>query len=168
MLTLLSFCYTVCNSICCGLSTWSNCHPLVCLSWTTIRFFQNSTCLQETITKTVYSRLWVRVWESVERMCKEKRIGRRGIMGWQKDKVENKGSLWFCWWQFTVGFFLPVHRTKDIGVWFSVMQAMVFASILTNCAIMSFSSEQMMQWLPWLFERSGEGGDQTPALGRGR
>lgn len=60
------------------------------------------------------------------------------------------------------------YRAKDIGVWFLVMQAMVFVSILTNCAIMGFSSEQMMQWLPWLFDRSKDDGDQTLALGRGR
>ena len=60
------------------------------------------------------------------------------------------------------------YRAKDIGVWFVVMQAMVFVSILTNCAIMGFSSEQMMQWLPWLFDRSKDDGDQTLALGRGR
>ena len=48
------------------------------------------------------------------------------------------------------------------------MQAMVFASILTNCVILGFSSEQLMQWLPWLFVRNKEDGDQTAALGEGR
>ena len=69
-------------------------------------------------------------------------------------------------WCFTCCLFY--YRAKDIGVWFLVMQTMVFVSILTNCAIMGFSSEQMMQWLPWLFDRSKDSGDQTLALGRGR
>lgn len=62
----------------------------------------------------------------------------------------------------------PMHRVKDIGVWLSVMKAMVFVSILTNCAILGFASEQMMQWLPSLFTRRASDGDQTMAMGSGR
>ena len=59
-------------------------------------------------------------------------------------------------------------RARDIGVWFDVMRWMVFVGILTNCAILGFSSEQMMQWLPSLFTRSISDGDQLMALGSGR
>jgi hypothetical protein len=45
---------------------------------------------------------------------------------------------------------------------------MVFVGILTNCAILGFSSEQLMQWLPSLFTRSISDGDQLMALGSGR
>lgn len=59
-------------------------------------------------------------------------------------------------------------RSRDIGVWFDVMRGMVFVGILTNCAILGFSSEQLMQWLPSLFTRSSADGDQLMALGSGR
>ena len=48
------------------------------------------------------------------------------------------------------------------------MKAMVYIGILTNCFILGFSSEQMMQWLPWLFTRDAVDGDQVMALGSGR
>ena len=63
---------------------------------------------------------------------------------------------------------LPSFRARDIGVWFDVMRGMVFVGILTNCAILGFSSEQLMQWLPSLFTRSSADGDQLMALGSGR
>ena len=47
------------------------------------------------------------------------------------------------------------------------MQVMVFIAILTNCAILGFSSEQLMQWIPSLFSRETEG-DQVMAIGSGR
>ena len=57
----------------------------------------------------------------------------------------------------------------DIGVWFYVMQGMVLIAILTNCLILGFSSEQLMQWLPWLYSRDmASGGDQVMAIGSGR
>jgi len=59
-------------------------------------------------------------------------------------------------------------REKDIGVWLTVMKAMVYIGILTNCFILGFSSEQLMQWLPWLFTRNTVDGDQVMALGSGR
>ena len=55
-----------------------------------------------------------------------------------------------------------------MGVWFDVMQALVFVAILTNCFILGFSSEQLMQWLPWLYSRDTMGGDQVMAVGSGR
>ena len=59
-------------------------------------------------------------------------------------------------------------REKDIGMWLTVMKAMVYIGILTNCFILGFSSEQLMQWLPWLFTRNTVDGDQVMALGSGR
>ena len=61
-----------------------------------------------------------------------------------------------------------LHRVRDIGVWFDVMQVMVFAAVLTNCFILGFSSEQLMQWTPWLYSREAAGGDQVMATGSGR
>ena len=66
-----------------------------------------------------------------------------------------------------IDYLLPC-RARDIGVWFDVMRGMVFVGILTNCAILGFSSEQLMQWLPSLFTRSTSDGDQLMALGSGR
>ncbi|XP_065183783.1 anoctamin-8-like [Sycon ciliatum] len=57
-------------------------------------------------------------------------------------------------------------RAGGIGVWYSVMYFMVIASILTNCFILGFSSEQLMQWMPNMFKH--EGGDQQFKLGYGR
>lgn len=57
-------------------------------------------------------------------------------------------------------------RASGIGVWYDVMRVMVFGAILTNCAILGFSSEQLLQWMPWLFIR--DEGDQAMALGSGR
>ena len=48
------------------------------------------------------------------------------------------------------------------------MKVMVFVAILTNCAILGFSSEQLMQWMPSLFTRDTLDGDQLMALGSGR
>lgn len=48
------------------------------------------------------------------------------------------------------------------------MQVMVFTAILTNCAILGFSSEQLMQWMPWLFTRDLQDGDQMLVAGSGR
>ena len=62
----------------------------------------------------------------------------------------------------------PHCRACNIGVWYDVMRAMVFVSILTNCVILGFSSEQLMQWLPSLFARDSADGDQVMALGSGR
>ena len=59
-------------------------------------------------------------------------------------------------------------RAHNIGVWYDVMVVMVFTAILTNCAILGFSSEQLMQWMPWLFTRDASDGDQMMALGSGR
>lgn len=57
-------------------------------------------------------------------------------------------------------------RAGGIGVWYSVMYVMVIVSILTNCFILGFSSEQLMQWLPGMFKY--EDGDQQFKMGYGR
>ena len=59
-------------------------------------------------------------------------------------------------------------RCKDIGVWFKVMQGMVFVGILTNCAILGFSSEQLIQWMPYLFTKEDTGDSHVMAMGSGR
>ena len=48
------------------------------------------------------------------------------------------------------------------------MKIMVFTAILTNCFILGFSSEQLMQWMPWLFTRDQVDGDQMLRVGSGR
>ena len=53
-------------------------------------------------------------------------------------------------------------------MWSQVMNVMVMLSIGTNCAILGFGSEQLMQWFPWMFSRLENDGDQTLALGSGR
>ena len=53
-------------------------------------------------------------------------------------------------------------------MWFDVIQVLAFVAILTNCIILGFSSEQLMQWLPWLYSRDTMGGDQVMAVGSGR
>ena len=42
-------------------------------------------------------------------------------------------------------------RRATIGVWYYVQLGMAWLSILTNCLIFGFSSEQMVIWFPWLF-----------------
>ena len=57
-------------------------------------------------------------------------------------------------------------RTCDIGVWYNVLWCMVAVSMLTNTVIMGFSSEQLAEWLPWMYETIE--GDQYIKLGYGR
>ncbi|XP_028413837.1 anoctamin-8-like [Dendronephthya gigantea] len=59
-----------------------------------------------------------------------------------------------------------VLRTCDIGVWYNVLWCMVAVSMLTNTVIMGFSSEQLAEWLPWMYETIE--GDQFIKLGYGR
>lgn len=61
-----------------------------------------------------------------------------------------------------------VCRSRGIGVWYGVMQSMVFLAILTNCAILGFSSEQLIQWLPYLFTKDGVEDSHVMAMGSGR
>jgi anoctamin-10 len=48
----------------------------------------------------------------------------------------------------------PCERRAHIGVWADVQVAMAWISILTNCLIFGFSSEQMVAWFPFLFEHN--------------
>ena len=57
-------------------------------------------------------------------------------------------------------------RTSNIGVWYNVLCCMVAVSMLTNTVIMGFSSEQLAEWLPWMYETID--GDQYIKLGYGR
>ena len=57
-------------------------------------------------------------------------------------------------------------RTCDIGVWYNVLWCMVAVSMLTNTVIMGFSSEQLAEWLPWMYETIE--GDQYIKQGYGR
>ncbi|KAL5463709.1 hypothetical protein EMCRGX_G032634 [Ephydatia muelleri] len=42
---------------------------------------------------------------------------------------------------------LPM-RANSIGVWYTVLQIIAFIAILTNCAIVGFSSQQLKEWMP--------------------
>ena len=44
---------------------------------------------------------------------------------------------------------------------------MIAVSMLTNTVIMGFSSEQLAEWLPWMYETADDG-DQYIKLGYGR
>ncbi|CAM9723991.1 unnamed protein product [Chrysoparadoxa australica] len=59
-------------------------------------------------------------------------------------------------------------RHISIGVWATVMDCMVYLSILTNCLLFALSSEQMLQWMPWLFGRDMRDGEQILLKGMGR
>lgn len=41
-----------------------------------------------------------------------------------------------------------LHRANSIGVWYTVLQIIAFIAILTNCAIVGFSSQQLKEWMP--------------------
>ena len=47
-------------------------------------------------------------------------------------------------------------RRATIGVWYQVQLGLAWASILTNCLIFGFSSEQMVSWFPSLFEDAAD------------
>lgn len=59
-------------------------------------------------------------------------------------------------------------RVRDIGVWFEVMKFMVVLGVLTNCFIVGFSSEQLMQFWPSFYTKDPITGDHVIALGSGR
>jgi len=45
-----------------------------------------------------------------------------------------------------------VHRVKSIGTWETVITVQTWIAVLTNVFLFGFSSEQMLQWFPWLFD----------------
>ena len=58
-------------------------------------------------------------------------------------------------------------RAKGIGVWFRVLTCMMVLSMLTNCFLFGFGSEQLAAWVPEWYE-THEDGDQWIKLGYGR
>jgi len=78
--------------------------------------------------------------------------------------VEMKSDLFKLCWVYR----RPRPRpAQDIGTWESVMWAFVGLAVLTNCMIFTFSSEQMMQWLPFMFvEDENSEQDFAPAWAR--
>lgn len=60
-----------------------------------------------------------------------------------------------------------VKRAKNIGVWFKVLTAMMILSMVTNCFLFGFASEQLASWAPVMYE-THEDGDQYIIPGYGR
>jgi len=60
-----------------------------------------------------------------------------------------------------------VGRVKDIGVWFQVLMVMMLMSMVTNCFLFGFASEQLASWVPEFYETHADG-DQFIKLGYGR
>jgi len=67
--------------------------------------------------------------------------------------IEMKSDLFKLIWVYKRP---PAHRAANIGTWQNVILCMALLSILTNCMIFAFSSEQMMQWLPFMFKPHDE------------
>ena len=42
-------------------------------------------------------------------------------------------------------------RSATIGVWEGVLRSILYLSVLTNAALVAFTSEQLASWMPWLF-----------------
>ncbi|KAG7360657.1 calcium-activated chloride channel-domain containing protein [Nitzschia inconspicua] len=58
-------------------------------------------------------------------------------------------------------------RISSIGMWKDLLKSMVWFSCLTNCLLFGFTSDQMLQYLPSLFEQT-EDGETLLAEGKGR
>jgi len=78
--------------------------------------------------------------------------------------VEMKSDLFKLVWVYQRPH---AHRASNIGTWENVMMVMSALAVLTNCMIFTFSSEQMMQWLPFMFVED-ETGEQDFAPGWAR
>eukprot|EP00941_MAST-03F_sp_MAST-3F-sp1_P002252 g2252.t1 len=61
----------------------------------------------------------------------------------------------------------PAKRVASIGMWKNIMKAIVILSACTNVYIFSFTSQQMMQWMPQFFFIAADG-DQEIVEGSGR
>mmetsp|Transcript_69809 Transcript_69809/g.221123 ORF Transcript_69809/g.221123 Transcript_69809/m.221123 type:complete len:170 (+) Transcript_69809:404-913(+) len=60
-------------------------------------------------------------------------------------------------------------RASGLGAWRLVLSSLTYCAVATNCFIIGLTSEQLMQWLPWLYHRDATvAGAGTPALGMGR
>lgn len=60
-----------------------------------------------------------------------------------------------------------VKRAKSIGVWSKVLTAMTILSMVTNCFLFGFASEQLASWAPEMYETHSDG-DQWIKPGFGR
>ncbi|KAL3923734.1 MAG: hypothetical protein SGILL_001484 [Bacillariaceae sp.] len=58
-------------------------------------------------------------------------------------------------------------RTSSIGMWKDLLRGMVWSSCLTNCLLFGFTSDQMLQYIPDLYEHT-EDGETRLAEGKGR
>jgi anoctamin-10 len=58
-------------------------------------------------------------------------------------------------------------RVSSIGMWKELLKGMVWFSCLTNCLIFGFTSDQMLHYLPHLFEQTPDG-ETHLADGKGR
>mmetsp|Transcript_22339 Transcript_22339/g.72018 ORF Transcript_22339/g.72018 Transcript_22339/m.72018 type:complete len:686 (-) Transcript_22339:343-2400(-) len=69
------------------------------------------------------------------------------------------------------GLSITASTTADvgasIGVWHSVLRALVWLGVLTNTALFAFTSEQMAAWLPSLFVRQHTRADAVAKQGKG-
>ena len=45
----------------------------------------------------------------------------------------------------------PISKASDIGIWQSILIAMSWLCLLTNCLLFSYSSDQIVAWFPGLF-----------------
>lgn len=52
---------------------------------------------------------------------------------------------------------MRVVRTNSIGTWNFVMSCIVWMSALTNCVIFAYTSHEMVQYVPGLFDNSSNG-----------
>jgi hypothetical protein len=62
----------------------------------------------------------------------------------------------------------PSVRRSTIGVWFFVQIALAWVSILTNCLIFGFSSNQLARWVPDLYNPIAPNSDAEFKSGYGR
>jgi hypothetical protein len=70
--------------------------------------------------------------------------------------------------RFTRLYQKPVdERTSSIGMWKDLLRGMVWSSCLTNCLLFGFTSDQMLQYVPDLYEQT-EDGETRLAEGKGR
>jgi len=60
-----------------------------------------------------------------------------------------------------------VRRAKNIGVWSKVLTTMTILSMITNCFLFGFASEQLASWAPEMYETHADG-DQYIVPGYGR
>ncbi|KAL3918177.1 MAG: hypothetical protein SGILL_004361 [Bacillariaceae sp.] len=58
-------------------------------------------------------------------------------------------------------------RSSSIGMWKDLLRGMVWSSCLTNCLLFGFTSDQMLQYIPNLYEQT-EDGETLLAEGKGR